>query len=279
MTPMHFFTAGSDRIAYRDQGQGPVVVFVHGTPVSSQEFVAVIQAIQNQYRCIAIDHLGFGASDKPPQGDYHLQAHTDRLTALLQHLQVDHFHLVVHDFGGVIGLPLVLNPAFKVHSLTLMNTWGWPLVESVPAMAKQKALMGSALMRWAYLKLNFSARFLLPMAWGQHRPLPKDHHRAYQAAFPTADSRHGTWAFTQHLFNTADPGWKIGSQLAHNQDLPVHILWGEADKLIPLSCLGKWLDIFPTAQVQRHPQVGHFVADEAPEWVAPHLQSWLQGLV
>jgi haloalkane dehalogenase len=88
------------RIAYRDEGHqteaGSPLVLVHGTPSSSQEFATVIESLKPNYRCIAIDHLGFGQSDKPVNGDYSLNAHTERLTFLLfDHLKLESFHLFV----------------------------------------------------------------------------------------------------------------------------------------------------------------------------------------
>src|SRR5690242_4227331 len=103
-TKMNGFSFEGNRLSYRDIGSGEPIVLVHGTPSSSLEFLEVINDLSQQYRCIAMDHLGFGQSEKPKNGDYTLAAHTKRLKALIEHLGLSKFHLLVHDFGGIIAL-------------------------------------------------------------------------------------------------------------------------------------------------------------------------------
>ena len=261
-------TLDDHRIAYRDQGSGPVVVFVHGTPSSSVEFAAVIDAIAPQFRCIAIDHLGFGESDKPQAADYSIGAHSRRLSALLEHLGVGQYHLVVHDFGGAIALPLASADPSRILSLTLMNTWLWPLAETEPALVRQLPLLRSRLMEWLYRRFNFSARVLVKAAWGTHRPLKRHQHQRYMAAFPTADQRSGTIAFLKALLDPAEPAWARWRELDVLKHVPAQILWGMGDAMVTPKTLGRWREILPAATVVELPRVGHFISDEAPELVA-----------
>jgi pimeloyl-ACP methyl ester carboxylesterase len=108
-----FFNHPHGQLAYRDEGNGETIVFVHGTPTSSLEYAGLIDRLKDSYRCIAIDHLGFGCSDKPKDADYSIESHTTRLRSLLSQLSFESFHLVVHDFGGAIGLPLALGNGCK----------------------------------------------------------------------------------------------------------------------------------------------------------------------
>jgi pimeloyl-ACP methyl ester carboxylesterase len=274
---MNIFEFEGHKIAFVDEGHGPAVVFVHGTPSSSAEFHGVISSLQNDYRCIAIDHLGFGASEKPENGDYSLQKHTERLAALLAFLKLTRFHLVVHDFGGAIGLPIAVNNWEGIQSLTLMNTWGWPLVETESSLKKQKWLMNSGFMRFLYKKFNFSARFLVKMAWGKHRPLTREKHLTYQNAFPTPAERMGTVGFLNALFETQNPAWKVHQELASKPKIPVLLLWGKSD-VISLNTLNRWKVIFPHSGIELFEKVGHFVADEAPELVTKELRLHFEGL-
>lgn len=264
-----------DAIAYRDEGTGPAVVFVHGTPSSSAEFAEVIAALSGQFRCVAIDHLGFGESAKPEHGDYSITAHHRRLTALLEHLAVREFHLVVHDFGGAIALPMVIDHPERVISLTLMNTWLWPLAETEPALNKQAPLLRSALMAFLYRRLNFSARVLVKAAWGSHRPLTREHHRRYMSAFKTAQERNGTVAFLKTLLDPHEPAWAMASSLASHAPRRTLLLWGMGDRVITPATLRRWTDLLPAARVVELPNVGHFVADEAPELVVRELKGFL----
>ncbi|MDH4120649.1 MAG: alpha/beta fold hydrolase [Deltaproteobacteria bacterium] len=270
---MKFVTIQNHRLAYREEGQGPVLLFVHGTPTSSFEYVELFHRLKPAFRCVAMDMLGFGESDKPKDGDYSLSGHTDRLRLFIRYLSLDEFHLVLHDFGGVIGLPVALEMKNKVRSLTLMNTWAWPLIETQPSLRFQQWLMKSRLMVWLYLRANFSARVLLKMSWGKYRPLTKEKHLAYQSFFKTAAERYGTVGFLKALFDFENPAWAIGGRLSELQSLPVRVIWGKADQLVALPNLERWKDLLPQAQVTEIETAGHYVADEAADLVAAAMKT------
>jgi pimeloyl-ACP methyl ester carboxylesterase len=272
---MKYLKINGEKIAYTDVGAGTPVLFVHGTPSSSEEFSEVVAQLSLKYRCVALDHLGFGQSDKPEEGDYSISAHTARLRQLIEYLKITAFHLVAHDFGGIISLPLVTGKPTNLLSLTLLNTWGWPMELVDTRVKKQKWLMTSNVMKFCYLRLNFSAKILVKMAWGKHRPLSKEKHMKYQARFRTPSERMGTWGFLQSLFNKEDPAWHQEKKLSVLKDKPILILWGENDKLISKDHLERWKSHFPSARVRTFPEVGHFVADEAPELVGRELLDFL----
>ncbi|XZE32386.1 alpha/beta fold hydrolase [Pirellulaceae bacterium SH501] len=281
MTPndlgLKHFAHPDGRLAYRDEGKGDVIVFVHGTPTSSLEYEGVIERLKDVYRCVVIDHLGFGGSDKPMNADYSIEAHTARLRALLAELSVKSFHMAVHDFGGVIGIPLAFDSVFHIRSITIMNSWAWPLIETEPQMRSQLWFLRSRWMNWLYLYMNFSPRVLLKMAWGKHRPLTKEKHRAYQSAFPSSQDRYGLVAFKDSLLNFDLPCWHMES-LSSLRSIPIHLAWGMKDPLITSRNLERWCEIYPHARVSKFARVGHFVADEGEELLASALQDFLANV-
>lgn len=272
---MNRFVIDGHTLAYRDEGRGAAVVFVHGTPSSSAEFAPAIAALRGSFRCVAIDHLGFGASDKPARADYSIAGHRARLAALLSHLGINDYHLVVHDFGGAIALPLAMATPGRVLSVTLINTWLWPLEETETSLRRQKRLLRSPLMTFLYRYLNFSARVLVKAAWGSHRPLERSRHREYQQAFTSAAERSGTVAFLRALTDSAEPAWRSEVTLDALRHARTQLLWGMGDRMITPATLRRWTERLPAARVVELPKVGHFVADEAPELVVEHLRSFL----
>src|SRR5690606_8671206 len=138
------------RMRYVDEGSGPAILFVHGTPSWSFEWRALVRELARDHRCIAPDHIGFGLSDKPQAWSYRLADHTANLERLVDQLGIERATLVVHDFGGPIALPLVWRRAGLVERIVLANTWLWPL-DNDPSFARNKARLGSPLMRWLYL--------------------------------------------------------------------------------------------------------------------------------
>jgi len=257
-------------VAYREEGSGDVVLFVHGTPTHSLEYRNVVKLMSKDYRCLAIDHLGFGESKKPVNGDYSLIAHTDRLRKLLDHLGVVQFHLVVHDFGGVIGLPLLFDRKFNILSLNILNSWAWPLYETEPSLRWQKLFVSIGLLPFLYRYLNFSPRYLLPLAWGKQSQLSSEVHALYLKPFLSRQDRTGPLNFLKALFDFDAQDWQIYKRLA-KISCPTQIIWGTQDGLISLNSLKRWSGVLPHARVIKLEETGHFVAEESPELLTPIL--------
>ncbi|RRR68412.1 MAG: alpha/beta fold hydrolase, partial [Candidatus Viridilinea halotolerans] len=176
------------RMHYVDVGEGPVVVFVHGTPVWSFLYRRLIKALAPTHRCIAADHLGFGLSAKPLGWSYRPADHAANLQQLIDGLGLREITLVVHDFGGSIGLAYALKRPEHVTRLVIFNTWMWSLRENREA-ARISQVLSGRLGRFLYERLNFSPRFLIPALAGGN-PMPAAIHKHYIQAAPTPQSRH-----------------------------------------------------------------------------------------
>jgi haloalkane dehalogenase len=134
---------GGERMHYVDEGAGEPMLFVHGTPSWSFEWRHLIRGLSSTHRCIAPDLPGFGLSSRPRDLAYTPEAHAEALRAFVRGLRLTGFTLVVHDFGGPIGLPLALDPELGVRRLVVLNSWMWR-VDDDPAMARASRLLGGA---------------------------------------------------------------------------------------------------------------------------------------
>lgn len=128
----HFLETGEGRLHYVDEGVGPAVVLIHGTPTWSflyRDLIARLAA--SGHRVIAVDHLGFGLSDtagiRSPNATYRPEDHARRLGALLDSLALSDVTLVVHDFGGPIGLSYAIEHPDHIARLVVLNSWLWAL--------------------------------------------------------------------------------------------------------------------------------------------------------
>lgn len=263
------------RMHYVDVGEGPAIVFVHGTPSWSFEFRAAISYLSKHYRCIALDHIGFGLSDKPETYAYTLDQHVSNLKALIRHLQLSHFSMVLHDFGGPIGLRVASEMPQAVNTLILANTWCFS-AEQEPEFIKMRRILRSPLLPFLYRRLNFSAKFLLPAAFGNASTLTKAIHRQYTARFSKASERNGTLAFARSLLN--DQSWfaETGERCAALRDTPVLFLWGLKDRFITEKYLHKMRDLFANNKVVTYANAGHFVFEEMGNEAAMEIERFLQ---
>src|SRR5262249_20833534 len=139
-------------------------------------------------RCIALDHLGFGLSDRPRGADYSPKAHAQRLVAFARRLGLDRLTLVVHDYGGPIGLPLALSTPSLVQRLILINTWMWTFDDDADMLRRGK-LAGGSFGRFLYKYANASLRLLMPKAYGDRTKLTPAIHRQYLEVFRERHAR------------------------------------------------------------------------------------------
>ena len=121
-----FLEVDGHRLAYLDEGSGPAVVMVHGNPSWSYLYRNLVSALRDRYRCIVPDHLGCGFSDKPEPYPYRLRNHLDNLDHLLAALDPGPVRLVVHDWGGAIGMGWAGRHPEQVAGAVLLNTAAFP---------------------------------------------------------------------------------------------------------------------------------------------------------
>lgn len=271
-----FVDVGPGRVHYVDEGEGPVIVMVHGTPTWSFLYRGLIRDLARDHRVIAIDHLGFGLSDKPEDWSYRPEGHARNLETVIDRLGLRDIALVVHDFGGPIGLAYAIEHPENVRALVLFNTWMWSLRGT--SSERVSKLMGGPVGRFLYHRLNFSPRVLVKVAFGDKRKLTREVHRHYIDAFPTPASRRGPWVLARELGASSDwyEGlWRRRDRLA---DKPMLLLWGMKDPAFQPTALERWKGTFPNARTVEFPDAGHFVQEEAPAESARAVRTFLSGI-
>ncbi len=270
----NYLTVDGAQLHYIDEGQGEVILFVHGTPSWSFEFRNVIKYLSKKYRCIALDHIGFGLSDKPSGYDYSIQNHTATLLKLINHLQLNQFTMLVHDFGGIIGLAAAEQIPDKISKLIILNTW-CRSIQDEPEYKKMKGILGSPLMPFLYRYFNFSAKYILPAAFGERSRLTPEVHQQYLKPFGNAGERNGTVSFAKSLLRDQDYYESIGKMLPVLKNKPVLIIWGMKDAFITEKHLLWMQEQFPTAEVVKYEDAGHFVLEEKSVVAGPVIEAFL----
>jgi pimeloyl-ACP methyl ester carboxylesterase len=262
------------RLHYIDAGQGEVLLFVHGTPSWSFEYRNIIKGLSGRYRCIALDHIGFGLSDKPDDYDYSPGKHSENLGLLIHHLKLTNITLVVHDFGGPIGLSYAIQNPGLIKQLVVFNTWLWSF-EDEPQFKKLKGILSSPLLPFLYRYFNFSARVLLPQSFANRESVSAKIKRHYTKPFGKPSERSGTIGFAKSLINDQvwfESLWETSEVIRHKRTL---FIWGMADKFIQPRFLEKFESGFPNSKSIRVGNAGHFPQEENSSLVISEIQKWL----
>ncbi len=259
---------------YIDEGRGAPVLFVHGTPTWSFEYRQLIKILSPHVRCIAPDHLGFGLSERPARFAYTPEAHAAALKEFVTRLGLDDLTLVVHDFGGPIGLPLCFDRVVRVKRLVLMNTWMWPF-DGDPDMQRKAKLAGGALGKLLYQYANFSLKVLMPSAYGDRKKLTPAIHRQYLEVFRDRKARvRVLHALARALTGSRDYYASLLAQAGKLKPLPTLIIWGMKDSAFLPTQLARWRDLLPYAKVVELPDAGHWPHEEEPDDVARLVLDW-----
>jgi len=269
------FNLPKGQINYIDEGEGEVILFVHGTPAWSFLYRDFIKRLSSNNRCIALDHLGFGLSDKPKDFDGTPQSHAANLTALIEHLDLKNITLVVHDFGGPIGLSYAIEHPENVKQIVLFNTWLWATAED-PAAQKVDRILHSTMGNFIYLNTNFSPRVLLKNAFHNKKKLSKTAHQHYRKPFPNKNSRYGLLNIGKALIGSSDWYGELWQKVDRIKDKPFLVLWGAEDPFIGQTHFEKWTSTLTNAAVHTF-KAGHFVQEEATEECIDLIDDFVKG--
>lgn len=271
------------RMHYADEGQGPPVLMLHGNPSWSLYYRNLIKALSGQRRCIAPDHVGMGKSDKPSEADYPytLQARIDDLSGLIEALNLQEpLTLVMHDWGGMIGMAWAVQHPQRVAKLVILNTaaFGLPAGKPFPWQLRlTRTPLGTLLVRG----LNAFSAGATHMAMTRTR-MSDELADAYTAPYDSWEERVATLRFVQDIpLRPGDPGFDIVEQTKAKLGLfaqtPAMIGWGGKDFVFDDHFLAEWKRQLPHAQVSYLADAGHYVLEDAAEELLPQIQQFILG--
>jgi haloalkane dehalogenase len=259
---------------YVDEGQGPILVMVHGTPVWSFLYRNFIKDLSKDFRCIVPDHLGFGLSDKPANASYRPQDLARNLAEFIERLGLRDITLIVHDFGGPIGLSYALDHPEQVTRLVLFNTWMWPLNDEKYAVQAGK-LFGGTFGKLLYTRFNISPRVLYPSVFGDKTKLRRDIQHQYIQATSTPDERIAMWTFARELIGSSEWYQYLWERRERIANKPALVLWGMKDTAFRPAQLERWKALLTNARIIEFPTAGHFVQEEEPEQAIAAIRAFL----
>jgi len=281
-TACRFDRGGGIRMHFRDEGSGDPVVMVHGNPTWSFFYRGLVAALRDRHRCVVPDHVGMGLSDRPGDGAYAytLRTRVDDLEALLEHAGVEErVTLVLHDWGGMIGMAWAARHPDRVARLVVLNTAAFRLPEgkALPRELRwvRSTPLGPLLVRGFDLFVRGSVRRCVA------RPLPPGVAEQYLRPGGSTDRR-AVLRFVQDIpLRPGDPAWPVLEEtekaLPSFRDQPMLVCWGMKDFVFDAGYLAEWTRRFPEAEVHRFEDAGHWVLEDAGAEIAPLVRRFLEA--
>lgn len=275
---LHSFETERGTMKYIDEGKGHTIVFVHGNIAWSFLFRKIISELSSDYRCVSLDHLGFGLSDKPVNGEYLPSDHAERFESFMEKLELTDITLVVHDFGAAIALEWATRHPNFVRNLVILNSYAWRLDDNEPAMKLSK-LISNPLNRFYYRVIQSTPNFILPTVLGDRHTMTKKIANQYLRPFETHDDRKSVFSIIDSWKKT--PEWfdKISEKLGRLESKPVLFLWGMKDPMFGKSSLRRFQSLFPQNQTFEFDQSGRFLPEEQPAEVTEKIKQFLMTYV
>lgn len=260
------------RLAYLDEGDGEPVIFVHGEPTWSFLWRKVIGPVRDAgFRCIAPDLPGFGRSDKPTDiGWYTYDRHTAAIAALLEHLDIRGATVVVHDWGGPIGLRVAVEHPGRIGRIVALDTG---LFTGHQKMNDAWLAFRDFVARTEDLPVGFLVR-------GACQRDPGDEViAAYEAPFPNAAAKAGARAFPLILpLDPGAPGAEAGQRVLEalrGDQRPKLILWADSDPVLPLETGRRFAAAVGTEVAHVIADASHFLQEDAGPQIGELIAGWL----
>jgi haloalkane dehalogenase len=273
----HFVEMQGQRMHYVDEGAGAPVICVHGNPTWSFYWRNLVLALRDRYRVIAVDHIGCGLSDKPAKYPYRLSRHYQNLEQLISQLDLQNATLVVHDWGGPIGLAALLNTMQRFRRVVLLNTGAYP-PDEVPLVLRvaRSPIVGQLLVQGKnqFIKSAFRTATKKPELWTPQL------RAGYLAPYGSWSDRLAIYAFVRDIpVSPRHPTWNVlqhvESNLKRLKSLEVMMVWGMQDWCFSPKVLKKMRTLIPHAEVHEIDDAGHFVMEDAREQVIALIEEFL----
>jgi pimeloyl-ACP methyl ester carboxylesterase len=268
---------------YLDEGprEAPALIMVHGNPTWSFYYRKLISAFSDKYRVIVPDHIGCGLSDKPQKYAYTIDQHIENLEHLLEHLNIeDPVTMVMHDWGGGIGMGYATRHPGKISKFVIFNTAAF-MLSSIPKSIRicRSNIFGGFLVR----RLNAFLRGALRFGTSRRKQFTETVKAGYLAPYNSWKNRIAIHRFVQEIplekrHPTREIIDDVESGLAQFKNHPMIIIWGADDfTFSEKNVLPEWKKRFPDAEINIIKDAGHFIVEDAPEEIIPLMSDFLKN--
>lgn len=258
-----WFDSSGGRMHYVDEGSGPTVLLCHGNPTWSFLYRHIIRGLRDRFRCVAVDYLGFGLSDRPDGYGYTIEEHARTVGELVDHLELDDFVLMGQDWGGPIGTAVAVERADRIRGVVLGNTWCWP--SDAMDFKAFSTIMGSRPVQRLILDRNFFVERLMPTAMARKLTAAEmDHYRRVQ---PAPEARRGVAEMPKQILAARPLLERLGRDVPDRLGAkPALLVWGMKDMAFrPKAILPRMKAIFPNHVVVELAGAKHYIQEDAPD--------------
>lgn len=269
-------TESGYRLHYVDEGEGQPFLFVHGNPTWSFAFRHLLLHFRSQHRVVACDHIGCGLSEKPQEFEYRLEQHIEHLEQLVLSLDLTDIRMLVHDWGGAIGLGVAGRHPERFKELVISNTAAFRS-QQMPWLLRiaKTPHLGQLLIR------GFNAFAGLTPILGAAKPARLDATAKEGLLYPYRDwfSRIATYRFVADIpLDPSHPSYSaltdVENGLEALRPLRTLLLWGEQDWVFTTHFLRRFLEFFPEAEARSYPDCGHLLMEEAPDRMIQAIEAY-----
>lgn len=270
----HFLSLGENQLHYVDEGQGDVLLMLHGNPTWSFFYRNLAKYFSKKnYRVVIPDHMGCGLSSRPQDYEYTLQTHIDNLAELVKKLNLSQITLVVHDWGGAIGMGLATRYPHLIKKMVIMNTAAFRSVE-IPMRIN---ILRNPIGEWFIRSFNgFAGPATIMASTTKLSPIIK---KGFVLPYHDFKSRIATAKFVQDIpMKESHPTYKTLQGIEEklkSLNVPVLLLWGEKDFCFTMNFQKRWKDIFPNARAITYPLAGHYLLEDEPSAVIKEIEQFL----
>lgn len=264
----HYFPAKTGRIHYIDEGNGEVLLMLHGMPVWSFFYRDLIKNLMDSYRCLVPDLPGFGLSDQRSMKNYEPEIIAQDLEEWIDTLKIDSFSLIIHDYGGPLIMPCLLKNISRVNRIIILNSWMWPL--KAPWFSP---ILGGSLGKSFYMLTRPPLKELKKAK--RRKNLDAENYSHYHKPF-ILNRSHDPY-FVLQKASYLRPEWlrKLWEQKEQIRDIPALILWGMKGKHHNIESMKRWQAVFDFHQLQEFSDHGSLMVEESPDKALMFIRNFL----
>ena len=291
----HFIQIEGNQIHYIDEGNGPVLLFLHGMPLWSFQYRNIIKHLRDEFRCIALDYPGFGLSVAVPGFRNTLMGNTRLVEEFIGKLNLEEITLVLHDISTPVGIGIAERNPHRIKALVLANGFAFPL-DDYPSIKLFVDFLGSRAFELLAVQFDFFTwytveflsspftRFVAihadplvpphPTTNIKQGQLSRAARRAYLKPFKERSRRHHQADFFRSVAAAHDQLVELEHQSNKLAHLPVLIVFGDADATYKVGWHERFARMFPKHQIDIIKGAHHFPQEYAPEHFAAAIDRW-----